>query len=689
MHVMSTDLHLPISETGFHSKSRKSSREVRAYLVQIIIIIATYFLAGKLGQATENIRSSNLGPVWPAYGVALAAILICGYRAWVGVAAGAFLVAFSSPVPLLTALGQAAGATLAATIGGFLLNVADFRSSLTRLRDALAFMALGGLGSAVVSASVGVSVLYLTHLHAYSGLGSAWLIYWLGDGTGALLVTPLILTFPNLLKIHDRDRITELAVLLVFLTGTAFCIFGDLNLIPVGLHVFAFAVLPFVIWAAIHFGTGGATLAVLVIATIASVETASGYGPFAQSTPFTNAVLLDVFFAVLAVTGMIVAAVIAEREYAERQREQLVRQQGAMEARLAAEQALRASEERLRLAAQLGKMYAYEWDVAADTVVRSPEHVNILGLKAEPTSLGRQQILDRVHPDDRVKFMASASDLTPEHPTSQITYRLLRPDGSIIWLQKNARAFFDGQGKVVRTIGMVADVTERKLAEEALSNVSRRLIQAQEQERTRIARDLHDDVAQQLALLAIEIQQLPDNGRSPTELRIRADELHSRVVEISASAQTMSHQLHSSKLEYLGIVAAMRSLCKELGEQQKVEIDFASHDLPSPLPLEISLCLFRVLQEALHNAVKHSGVGHFEVRLWGTADEIHLMVSDLGVGFDTESAMIGSGLGLTSMQERLRLVNGEFSINSRLQHGTTLHARVPISTVNNSARAAG
>src|SRR5438045_6382367 len=190
----------------------------RGYLLQISVVFVAYLVAGKLGQATANIRSSNLGPVWPAYGLAVAAILICGYRVWLGVAAGAFLVAFFSPVPHIAALGQAAGATLAAMTAAFLLHhVANFRPSLARLSDALGLIVFGAVGSAIVSASIGTSVLYASHVHAYSGLAAAWLIYWLGDAAGVLLVTPLALTFTDVLKLRDRHRLTELAILLLLL----------------------------------------------------------------------------------------------------------------------------------------------------------------------------------------------------------------------------------------------------------------------------------------------------------------------------------------------------------------------------------------------------------------------------------------------------------------------------------------
>jgi signal transduction histidine kinase len=128
----------------------------------------------------------------------------------------------------------------------------------------------------------------------------------------------------------------------------------------------------------------------------------------------------------------------------------------------------------------------------------------------------------------------------------------------------------------------------------------------------------------------------------------------------------------------------MESFCKEFGHQQKVEIDFKGHDLPSPTPMDVSLSLFRVLQEALHNSAKHSGVRQFEVELFEASDAIHLIVRDLGLGFNPDAAMNGRGLGLISMQERMKLVKGEFSIDSQLKRGTTIHASVLLSSGNSS-----
>jgi signal transduction histidine kinase len=245
------------------------------------------------------------------------------------------------------------------------------------------------------------------------------------------------------------------------------------------------------------------------------------------------------------------------------------------------------------------------------------------------------------------------------------------------------------ENEVVGAVVAFIDITERKLAEAALANVSRRLIEAQEQERTRIGRELHDDIGQRLALVAVELQQLHENSLILPDVRSRMDELQKQILDVATDIQSLSHELHSAKLRYLGIVGAVRGFCREFGEQQKVAIDFQTHDLPGPLSTDISLCLFRVLQEALHNSAKHSGVRHFEVRLWGTPDEIHLTVKDSGAGFDREAIKETLGLGLISMEERVKLLNGTLSVESQPKRGTTIHARVPLSSGSGSMLAAG
>jgi PAS domain S-box-containing protein len=265
--------------------------------------------------------------------------------------------------------------------------------------------------------------------------------------------------------------------------------------------------------------------------------------------------------------------------------------------------------------------------------------------------------------------------------------RYVRKHGDQLWGRLNVSLWRNGDGESPLVFAFVEDITERKLADAALASVSRRLIEAQEQERSRIARELHDDIGQRLAILAINLAQIQLNPPNSSELPSRIGELQKKTSEIAADIQSMSHELHSSRLQFLGIVAAMRGFCSEFGEQHKVEIDVKIHDLPVPLSPDISLCFFRILQEALHNSAKHSGVRYFEVELWGASDEIHLTVSDSGAGFDIDAAKVSRGLGLISMEERLKILKGTLSIESQLHRGTTIHARVPFSSGKDSLHA--
>jgi PAS domain S-box-containing protein len=264
-----------------------------------------------------------------------------------------------------------------------------------------------------------------------------------------------------------------------------------------------------------------------------------------------------------------------------------------------------------------------------------------------------------------------------------------RKDGTT-WLRWEIRPWHNIDGSPGGILIFSEDITRRKQMEEALSGMSRKLIQAQEQERARIARELHDDITQRLAMLAIEIEKTQDHlPEMPSQVWDWVHELSMRTKEISNDIQALSHELHSSKLDYLGVAGGMKSWCNEFGERRGMEIEFKSSGLMKSLAPEISLCLFRVLQEALHNAAKHSGVTRVDVQLWEESGEIQLIVSDSGIGFDVAATMQDRGLGVTSMQERVRLVGGTIAIDSKPLGGTTVHVRVPFAAERSSQVTAG
>jgi PAS domain S-box-containing protein len=342
-----------------------------------------------------------------------------------------------------------------------------------------------------------------------------------------------------------------------------------------------------------------------------------------------------------------------------------------------AEFALRESEERFRLMSDTAPVMIWMDDTDKLCTYFNKPWLDFTGrpLSAE---LGNGWA-DGVHAEDLGRCLETYTQAFDRREPFRTEFRLRASDGEYHWVLDIGVPRFNPDGSFAGYIGSCIDVTERKLAEEALYSISGRLIEAQEQERTRIARELHDDFSQRMALLAIELDLLKKEipGLNGDALK-RVDCLREHTQEIGSDIQALSHELHSARLDHLGIVSAMRGFCEEFGENQKLKIEFHSQNLPSPVSPEVALCLYRVLQEALHNAAKHSRSSQFNVELVGMPGEIRLAVSDDGVGFDVESVNKGWGLGLISMRERVKLVKGTFSIASKLNCGTEIDVRIPV-----------
>jgi PAS domain S-box-containing protein len=279
-----------------------------------------------------------------------------------------------------------------------------------------------------------------------------------------------------------------------------------------------------------------------------------------------------------------------------------------------------------------------------------------------------------IHPEDAGRSVEAYTAAFDRRLPFELEYRLQRHDGAYRWIFDQGVPRFHADGAFAGYIGSGFDVTERKLAEEALSMVSRRLIEAQEEERMRLARELHDDITPRLSLVSMCLGRLKRSAGAAE----RGEEIEAarrQIGDLVRDMQALSHRLHSSKLDLLGLTRAAASLCAELSDLHGVTIHFHA-DVAERLPQELSLCLFRVLQEALQNAIKHSGSRRIQVLLRSRVREIELEVVDAGAGFDHRATRT-RGLGLTSMNERLKLVNGELSIDSKPGGGTTVRARVP------------
>ncbi len=341
-----------------------------------------------------------------------------------------------------------------------------------------------------------------------------------------------------------------------------------------------------------------------------------------------------------------------------------------------ADRIVRESEERFRLVADTAPVTIWMTDVDNACTYVNRRWVEITGRPFEK-HLGSGWA-ESIHPEDVVRCLEIFTAACERQQPFRMEYRLRRYDGEYIWIADSGVPRLNPDVTFAGYIGSAADITEIKAAEEVLSSMSQRLIDAHEKERARIARELHDDVGQRLALVAMMLEGIKSAfpGSQPA-LTEQIQQTRQQVEYLVRDVQSLSHNLHPSMPKYLGLAKASASLCEEFSAQG-VQIEFRSENIPADLPEEVSLCLYRVLQESLQNAIKHSGSGRLEVLLIGGSNEIRLSVQDSGVGFDPAKAMKGSGIGLNSMKERLKLVSGSIVIDSQPNHGTTVRARVPI-----------
>ncbi|HEX6974646.1 MAG TPA: PAS domain S-box protein [Vicinamibacterales bacterium] len=283
--------------------------------------------------------------------------------------------------------------------------------------------------------------------------------------------------------------------------------------------------------------------------------------------------------------------------------------------------------------------------------------------------------LASVHPDDRAMCRDTYQRALAERQRFTMDYRLVGATGEYRWMMDVGMPRYGTDGEFHGYVGGCIDITERRNAEELSRDLSRRLMSAQEAERRRIARELHDHTSQQLALLALDLQQAALHPPASQDvLGTALNEAWRRATEIASDVHSISHRLHPSKLEVLGLVATIRGHCRDMA-RQGLQVTFADRTPDGRIAPEVSLSLFRVMEEALNNVVRHSGAAAAEVTLSVDDPDLVLRVQDNGRGFT--SASPGNGLGLTSMRERLQSLGGTVAITSTPGKGTAVEARVP------------
>lgn len=426
-------------------------------IIRILALTVVYFCAGKLGLALA-ITYSSISPIWPATGLALAALLLCGYRVWPAILIGAFLVNLTA-VPsaafgpkIAQAVGISIGNTIEALAGAWLtLRFANGRNAFERVTTIFRYTLLAGAVSTALSATIGALTLLGCGLLSAPAFGQAWLTWWLGDMGGAVLVTPLILVWANHPKppSHSR-RLPELAGLILLLVCFLQLSFSTSFLWWKTGHSFAVPMIPFVIWAALRFQARGAISVVFLMACFATVGTLHGFGPFARADETVSLLLLQNFMCVSSVAALVLAAAIAERN--------------------TAETALRDANDRLQLALNASRTGTWTRELNGNHAGRwSPQVEALFGLKPGEYDGTEEMFYSLVHPEDRARVRKAIRDtLDAQEEFVEVEYRFLRRGGTVGWMLSRGRVLYDEHAKPLQIVGVDIDLTSRRETEIAL-----------------------------------------------------------------------------------------------------------------------------------------------------------------------------------------------------------------------------
>jgi PAS domain S-box-containing protein len=345
-------------------------------------------------------------------------------------------------------------------------------------------------------------------------------------------------------------------------------------------------------------------------------------------------------------------------------------------ARKRSDEALRESEQKLALAADSAGAGLWSLDLASGRYWVTTRTLELLGLP-ENESVTLDSFLGMTHPDDRDSIRRAIEEVVQSGEEGQAEYRIVRPDGSVRWMASRGRAYRGTSGKPERLMGCSVDITERKRLEQVTRDLTGRIISAHEEERARLARELHDDITQRAACMAVELARVEAQTRNPV-IGKSLHALRKELARMSEDVHALSYRLHPTVLAELGLAEAIKAECERFTQQQAISVELALDEIPESLPHDASLCLFRVAQEALRNVARHSGAGRVELSIRERDGGLQLVVRDDGQGFDATVPARPPALGLSGMRERVRHLGGRFDVESAPQRGSSVLTWLPL-----------
>lgn len=651
-------------------------RSVRNYVAQVAILAGLYVVAARVG-IELSVAHGVITPVWIPTGIALAALLLFGYRLWVGVALGAF-VANAFDLPMTLAAGIAVGNTLEAVAGTFLLRRVGFDPALERTRDVISFGLLGAVVASGVAATNGVTVLWLGDRIQDPAVGSQWVLWWFGDLIGALLVTPALLAWHKQWRARRAIKLVEATFLLAALVGAGLVVFLG------GHWRYPYVLFPLLVWAALRFKQLGASTAVLIIGVIGTMGTMNGSVPIGGASSTQSVQILQGLIAVVGVGVIVIAASIAERDTTRAELHEA-------HAGMADAQAI----------AHLG---SWSWDVPANRVVWSDEMFRIHGYEPQEFTVTFEKAMERVIEDDvaRVAEMLEREfSARHDHSNPDIQYRIALPDGSERVLVGKGVVTFGPDGEPIRMVGTVEDVTDVRAAQAEMADAYTREREAADRLReldhikntfmSAVSHDLRSPLTTIGALSDVLLKRLDDLPR---------DEVADAISRIGGSAARANRvltnildvdRLSRGRIDTSRGEVDLGDLCARVAYGMEMD----GHQIVLPEGGAIAWVdeglAERIIENLLYNAVRHSGTKQeVTVRLEKQAEGVLLIVEDRGTGVPDElkesiflafhrgpTPASGTGVGLFLVSQFAELHGGRAWVEDRAGGGASFRVFFP------------
>jgi PAS domain S-box-containing protein len=654
---------------------RVGASSVGRQLLAALCLGVAYYVTGFYG-IMGKVPPADIAAIWPPSAVLLAALLASPRERWwqhFAVVVPVHVFLFLQCLPEMKAatltvqtVGYMAQAGLAAE---WLRRVEGTPLRLDTLRSVTRFVLIGVLAVPMLTAGV------VVYIYTLTGWATSFEAVWrqrvLSNVVALLPLTPFIVVMlsGDQLRIRHRPplRYLEFGALTLAMCAVVAGVFGWKITSSQATPALMYALLPLLIWAAVRFEPGG-LYASLVLITFGSLFGAyNGRGPFLTLSQPENVIALQLFLIAMSVPLMLLTALVQERSRAAK--------------------ALRESQTRYSMATAAGASGVWDWNLRTGALYIDPGLKSQLGFLDHEIQNTMDAWAARVHPDDRPNVLgATERYLSGESRSLEVEHRIIHKDGSVRWfLCRGITTEFAG-GVPVRMVGTDTDITELKASEHALQRshervreMAGRLISAQEEERRRIARDLHDDLNQKVAGLSIQLSNVRQRIPPSEQHLIRElSQLQARTADLVHDIRELSHDIHPSILEHGGIAPALTAFAAELSRVEGFQLRLSLPDQAKQVPPGVTIAIYRIAQEAIRNVLRHAGTHSADISLDFNGGGLTLLIRDQGRGFDTDRVRESGGLGLISIEERVRLLDGRLDLSSRHGQGTTLRIEVPM-----------